>query len=325
MLIFLAPDIDRLPELEQAVRLWLAWTSIQDEQDHLDLGIAQKRQVEQQIKNMEDTITERIRETFCHLLVPTQEGTGAIEWRTSRLQGDNLVVRASRKLITDQEVITSWSPALLRIELDKWLWKDQAHLSVRQLWEYLALYLYLPRLKDEQVLIGAIRDGVGSITWKDFFAYAAGVREDGRYVGLAFGVNPVVNLDAASVLVKPDVAQKQRDEEAAAEEGKVYTQPGETQEPSQIQETAASGVVLQPAVLRRFHGSVELDPARMGRDAGRIADEVLAHLTGIVGAKAKITLEIDVEVPNGIPEDKVRIVNENANTLKFKGHGFEEG
>ena len=55
------------------------------------------------------------------------------------------------------------------------------------------------------------------------------------------------------------------------------------------------------------------------------SDEVLARLTGIIGTKAKTTLEIDVEVPSGIPEDKVQIVNENANTLKFKGHGFEEG
>ena len=31
------------------------------------------------------------------------------------------------------------------------------------------------------------------------------------------------------------------------------------------------------AVLRRFHGSVELDPMRLGRDAGRIADEVISH------------------------------------------------
>ena len=62
----------------------------------------------------------------------------------------------------------------------------------------------------------------------------------------------------------------------------------------------------------------------MGRDASRIADEVLSHLTSLVGAKATITLEINVEVQNGIPEDRVRIVSENSNTLKFKGHGFEE-
>ena len=63
----------------------------------------------------------------------------------------------------------------------------------------------------------------------------------------------------------------------------------------------------------------------MGREAGRIADEILAHITSIGGAKARITLEIDVEVPGGIPEDWVRIVNDNSNTLKVKSHGFEEG
>jgi hypothetical protein len=35
-------------------------------------------------------------------------------------------------------------------------------------------------------------------------------------------------------------------------------------------------------------------------------------------------LEIDIEVPDGVPEDKVRVISENCNTLKFKGHGFEE-
>ena len=72
-------------------------------------------------------------------------------------------------------------------------------------------------------------------------------------------------------------------------------------------------------------GTVVLDPTRLDRDAGRISDEVLTHLTTLVGAKAKITLEIDVDVADGIPEDKVRIISENCNTLKFKGHGFEEG
>ena len=76
--------------------------------------------------------------------------------------------------------------------------------------------------------------------------------------------------------------------------------------------------------LRRFHGSVELDPTRLGRDAGRIADEVVGHLTSLGGAKTKITLEIDVEVPGGIPEDRIRIISENANTLKFNEHEFEE-
>lgn len=321
-LVFLAPDADRLSDLEQAVRSWLAWTSIKQEEEQLNLDATQKRQALRQIQNSEDTIVERIRETFCYLLVPTQEGTEAMEWQTSRLQGDNLVGRASRKLINDQEMIITWSPALLKMELDKWLWKDRPHLSVKQLWEYLAQYLYLSRLRDEQTLVQAIREGVGSLTWKDYFAYAAAVRDDGRYVGLAVGVHPTITLDGTSVLVKPEIAQKQRDEDLAEQE-KFY-QPVTEGQDAHIGEGSAIEIEAPPTVIRRFHGSVDLDPTRVGRDAGRIADEVLAHLTSLVGAKAKISLEIEVEVPNGIAEDRVRIVSENCNTLKFKGHGFEK-
>ena len=327
MLVFLAPDADRLPELEQAIRSWLAWTSIQQDEEQLNLDATTKRQVGRQIQTGEETIMERLRETFCHLLAPAQEGTDKVEWSTSRLQGDDLVGRASRKLKNDQQMITAWSPALLRMELDKWLWKEQPHLSVKQLWEYLAQYPYLPRLRDEQVLIAAIRNGVGSLTWKEYFAYAAAVREDGHYVGLTAGSYPAINIDSASVLVKPDAAQKQRDEEAAAqpELGPDSRQEGGTIGEAGPEVPTLPGMTPVPHALRRFHGTVELDPARMGRDAGRIADEIVAHLTSLIGAKAKITLEIDIEAPGGVPEDRVRIVTENCNTLKFKGHGFEEG
>ena len=43
---------------------------------------------------------------------------------------------------------------------------------------------------------------------------------------------------------------------------------------------------------KRYHATVDLDATRPGRDAGRIADEVVSHLVGLVGAKVKVTLEI---------------------------------
>ena len=339
MLVFLAPDSERLAELEQAVRAWLAWTSIQQEEDQLNLDAAQKRQVASQVQKNDETIQARLLETYCHLLIPAQEGTNPIQWSATRLQGSglsgadvSLVGRASRKLKNDQQMVTEWSPALLRMELDRWLWRESDALSVKQLWEYMAQYLYLSRLRDERVLLDAIRSGVGSLTWKDYFAYASAVREDGYYVGLTAGQIPSVSLDGASVLVKPEAAQRQRDDEAAKEREQIYTPAEKTGgEETKIEDgregeytVSVTDGEAHKVVLRRFHGTVELDPTRLGRDAGRISDEVIAHLTGLVGAKARIVLEIDVEVPEGIPEDKIRIISENANTLKFKGHGFEE-
>ena len=87
MLIFLAADSERLDELQQAVRFWLAWTSIQQEVDQLNLDPAQKRQVDNQVKKYEETIIARLNETYCHLIVPSQEGTASVEWIYTRLQG----------------------------------------------------------------------------------------------------------------------------------------------------------------------------------------------------------------------------------------------
>lgn len=83
------------------------------------------------------------------------------------------------------------------------------------------------------------------------------------------------------------------------------------------------GVVVIRALPRRFHGTVELDPTRVGRDAGRIAEEVIAHLAGIVGGEVRITLEIDATIPGGASESVVRTVTENARALKFNQQGFE--
>jgi hypothetical protein len=77
-------------------------------------------------------------------------------------------------------------------------------------------------------------------------------------------------------------------------------------------------------ILKRFYGTVTLDATRVGRDAGRIADEVISHLTALVGSEVKVTLEIEAQVPNGIPESTVRTVTENGRTLKFAAHGFEK-
>jgi len=330
MLVFLAADSERLEELQQATRLWLAWTSIDQEKDQLNLDANQKRQVDNQIKKYDETIAARLNETYCHLIVPSQEGTGAIDWICTRLQGsEGLVERASRRLVRDEELIIQWSPATLRIELDRWLWRDRSYISVKQLWEYLASYLYLPRLRNEQVLVEAIRNGVGSLTWQDYFAYASAVREDGYFVGLEVANLPNVTFDSSSVLVKPEAAQKQLDEEHRKAEDVTYT-PRESQESDIGREGEIGGgreftieIEPQKSILMRFHGSVDLDPMRLGRDAGKIADEVISHLEGLVGSDIKTTLEISVEVPEGIPENVVRIVSENCNTLKFKTHGFE--
>jgi hypothetical protein len=55
-------------------------------------------------------------------------------------------------------------------------------------------------------------------------------------------------------------------------------------------------------------------------DAGQIAEEVIAQLSS---ARVTVTLEIEAEAPDGVPDEVVRIVGENSRALKFKSYGFE--
>src|SRR5260370_6957941 len=84
-----------------------------------------------------------------------------------------LAVRASRKRENDGLLITRYAGTNLRLELDKVpLWRGDS-VSVKQLADDFAQYLYLPRLRDTDVLLAAVRDGVPSLTWeRETSAYA---------------------------------------------------------------------------------------------------------------------------------------------------------
>ena len=326
-LVFLAVDKTRLQDLDEAVRRYLAWDSILDEKEKLDLSPHQVKQAEQQRDAANGTVTARIPEAYQWLLVPTQSTPQSpVEWQSFRLTGqDALAVRASKKLKNDELLVTSFGSARLRMDLDRVpLWRGE-HVEIRQLVEDFGRYLYLPRVRGPEVLLGAIRDGFSLLTWeKDSFAYAESYDEGaGRYRGLRGGQQVLlVDTDAPGLLVKSEIARKQLDAETRPEptppvDGPTPSPPG-----------PGPGPVLptppEAAKPKRFHGTVELDATRVGRDASSIADEVISHLSGLVGANVKVTLEIEAEIPNGAPDNVVRTVTENSRTLKFKNQGFEK-
>ncbi len=57
----------------------------------------------------------------------------------------------------------------------------------------------------------------------------------------------------------------------------------------------------KPQQVRRFYGSMALDPIRLQRDASTVANEVLQHFTSLVGTEVGVSLEISVKSEAGIP------------------------
>lgn len=335
MLVFLAADVARVEELRDATRTALAWDSIHRDRDSLRLDSVQQAQIDTRRREWNDTVDQRIGEAYQWLLVPSAApGSPATVWDMTRAGGsDPLAVRASRRLRSEEALITAYSGARLRMDLDRIpLWRDD-RVAVRDLWGFYSQYLYLPRLRDAGVLLAAVSDGVALMTWRDDgFAYADAVDEtSGRFVGLRAGAH-VTLADPVGLLVRPDIADAQMEAERAAR----TTAVSPSEAPASACDATSSGssaVTDSPgrpprpaeeAAPRRFFGTIELDPTRLARDASEVGEAVVAHLNGLVGAKVQVTLEIHAEIPEGAPEDVVRTVTENAMTLRFDPtSGFE--
>ena len=332
-LVFLAVDKTRLQDLDEAVRRYLAWESILSEKDTLDLSPHQVKQAETQRGSADGAVTARIPEAYQWLLVPVQSSPQAtVEWQAIRLAGqDALAVRASKKLRSDELLITGFAPTRLRMELDRVpLWRGD-HVELKQLVDDFGRYAYLPRLRETAVLLDAVRDGLGLLLWtQDSFAYADSFDEAaGRYRGLRCGQQ--VNVSASNLsglLVRPERAHTQQDADAAAAAAAsgASASIGTTGPVPPPSGGTGGAAVVTPTAARpkRFHGTVVLDSTRVGRDASRVADEMISHLTGLVGATVKVTLEIEAQMPDGAPEQVVRTVTENGRTLKFTNQGFEK-
>jgi predicted AAA+ superfamily ATPase len=331
MLLFVAPDSERAENLKHEIREYLAWNSVWDDRETLNLDAYQMRQAQENTERTNETVNLKLQDTYCWLLTPAQEGTGPIIWTPIRLASgnSNYVDEASRKLKDSEQLITKWSPAPLKVELDRWFWKDQTHIGIKKLWGDLSRYLYLPRLKDSDVLLDAIREGIKS---KDYFGYASSFDSDkGRFLGLVFNStsNNSVLIDSNSILVKPEAAVRQISgdnqlDHVASYEAISSVSDSQPKSPVQNQDVSLGISPADARLKKRFFGSIQLNPMRLGRDADRVAEEIVQYLNALMDAKVDVTLEIKVEVQSGVPDNIVRTINENCRELKFRQYSFEE-
>ena len=324
-LVFLAADAVRLKDLDDAVRRFLAWASIVDDGRSLNLDPHQTRQAETQRRTAGETVAARVPETYQWLLVPEQQTPRAsMSWKTLHLkEAGTLAERAAKRLLHEELLVKDLGPSILRLHLDKVpLWRGN-HVEVRQLISDFGQYLYLPRLTNAEVLVDAIEKGVGLLTAEnDGFAFADDFDEDTeRYRGLQLGRNVRITPDSRGLVVRPSVAGKQMDKEASVTAG---VTPGTTLDPK-TEPSPPQGPLPEPAppLPRRFHATATLNHSRIGSKAGEIAEEVVSHLGGLEGADVRVTLEVEVTVPAGVPERTQRVVTENCNTLKVDSHDFE--
>ncbi|NNG19379.1 ATP-binding protein [Naumannella sp. ID2617S] len=326
MLIYLAPDEDRMAELDAAARDYLGWSDVLANADELDLTHNQRAQATERQRQADSTATSRLGLTYQWAITPTAEPGKPFTLDVLKVEGQahSLAERVGRKLGNEGLIATQQAASVIRQQLNQVpaLWAGGT-ISLARLWEAYATYPYLPRLRDIQVLREGVREQ--PMLWvQDGFALATGLDGD-RLRGLVLPDDrdfDAINVTGETLLVRPDVAQQQRD----AEHPPIPPMPGSGATPDVPVSSGDSGSAPAPASPsgpNRFYGSVQLSPDRYGPDFARIAEAVLAHLAAAPGVRLEVSLEIEATVDGEFDTARMRTVSENATTLKFDSSGFE--
>lgn len=353
-LIFLLADKGQLESLEAATRSYLGWKKVQATGDSLNLSTQQRNQTDDWVRRLDQTVSDRIRDTFIWAVYPEQfDPAKPFELVADRVpdsSGRSLAERVSAKLAREDQLVTDFGAPILGATLHNELgafWRDAGEISVGELWGYFTRYTYLPRLVRREVLDDAIQKAVTTVLVRgECFGIATSKdTESGRYRGLM-----VPPMDSASIqvtdstlLVDVEKANKQieADNEAAREAAAQQTQ--ETQESTETAGSMDFARTEKPksetdgratlssveseieAALARFFGSVKIDPDRYSRDIGNVTREVIDRLSG-AGAHLEITIDIQATKPGGFEEAEIRTIRENTRVLKFDpSSGFERG
>lgn len=351
-LVFLAPDEQKLESLRGAVRDHLAWSSIVDETEQLDLRHEQaqtaRRRVDEEAKRVENQIPE----TWVWVLAPRQtsgtEAAVSVTVGKTETKERRLAVRASDKLVANGDLYDSvYAPRLIRGNLDRFLFSvwNQGHISVEKLWEFHYSYLYLTRLRALPVLLRGVESVLDdpSNAIDGFWLATSYDDSNGTYSGL---LEPGVDMYAAhevtgsTLLVRPEIARQQREREAA-KEADVESAGSGTAEPvagstEGLPETtgangerggvssSAADNELRPSntMYRARH---EFDPA--GDIAGElqaVADEIIENLLSGKPEVLEISLDITAQRSKGFDDRTIRNVTENARTLEISESRFED-
>ncbi|MDR2436609.1 MAG: DUF499 domain-containing protein [Endomicrobium sp.] len=323
MLIFLAADQKKLNELVSKVKLYLAWKSIIDDIDILNIDRQQQSSAQAEISNSESIMLLNLLQSFCWLLIPQSDkdhpdnDVDMLEIRVnSSGRTIDYILQNSLNTITKESlVITNYNPIFLHQELNSLLWSNNSCISVQSIWNSFTSYCYMPKLADFQVLQDTIKLG---LTSSDYFAIASGIEND-KFINLRIN-QTVSNIDPSDLLVKVDVAQKQLSENATTE----TTPPKETPTDHPTEPDPPLGGGTEPDLNNEsthFYMSAEIDPARVVGNVDKIFESILKYL---INSNLSISLEVDSKNDTPFSNETIRTIKENCNTLKIKLFEFNK-
>ncbi|WP_334143819.1 DUF499 domain-containing protein [Corynebacterium nuruki] len=235
-LIFLAADARRIESLSDGVRQLLAWQSVKDDADKLDLTVSTINQATSNIGRWNQAVDDRLEDTYQWVIEPvesTDSSLGFVDLDHEAIHGGNEVIpRAVTKLQNMGAFVTQQAPTLIADSLNRYTngrWAEQGFYPLGELWDMYPKYLYMQRVLGRGVIEEGLRAaGEGTFNLGDRpFAFAdsvTGSGEDAVFANLRWPDTdswlPGGALPDTLLIVHPDAARRQFQREEAERKAK---------------------------------------------------------------------------------------------------------
>ena len=157
--IFLLSGKAALESLKSATHSYLTWKQVQDTSESLNLSVQQHKQTDGWLSRLDQTVADRIRDTFVRAIYPKQfDPAKPFELVADKVPdsgGRSLAERVSAKLGRENQLITDFGAAILGATLHNelgTLWHNHGEITVGELRGYFTHHTYLPRFIQHKVL-----------------------------------------------------------------------------------------------------------------------------------------------------------------------------
>lgn len=230
-LVFLAADARRTDNLSDSVRQFLAWQSVKEDADTLDLTVSTINQAKSNSERWNRTVDDQLADSYQWVVEPIESTDATLDFVDMDHQaihsGNEVIPRSIDKLQNISAFANQQAARLIADSLTlhtKDRWAEQGSYSLGDLWDMYPKYLYMQRVLGRGVIEeGLRRAGEGTFDFNDRpFAFADGVTGSGddavysnlRWPDMDSGL-PAGSLPDSLLLVHPDAARTQfRREEA---------------------------------------------------------------------------------------------------------------
>ena len=244
-------------------------------------------------------------------MAPSQKDPQQADYTLSTLQTNaaetgDIVDGAFQKFIQEEVLVDEIAPTALVRVLEQYVWSSEQysdHISVDNLWELMTGNVYLHRLRDRDVLLKCVTQGV----LESKFGYATGYNGK-EYEGLCFGRSLSFTEVDSGLLVHPEMAQLIIKEgppvinpDPPPGDDPDNTDPDGDPQPDPIPPAGPKRIV----VTKTIQDDISLDAI------SALREEIIRNLRDD-GGEVTVKITITANKPEGFSKSTDRVVRENS-------------